>query len=63
MVGGLRRAAIGQLPYLLGQRPAWLSAFPGERECLFPPLTFLSPTGRVQKVGETFTVIEVTPRL
>ena len=46
-----------------GADVAWLSAFPGERECLFPPLTFLSPTGRVQKVGQTFTIVEVTPRL
>lgn len=46
-----------------GANVAWLSAFPGERECLFPPLTFLSPTGRFQKVGKTFTIVEVTPRL
>ena len=25
---------------------AFLSAFPGEREVLFPPLTYLKPTGR-----------------
>lgn len=25
---------------------SYLSAFPGEREYLFPPLTFLQPTGR-----------------
>ena len=41
----------------------WISVFPGEKECLFPPLTFLSPTGRTQKVGSTFTVVEVAPRL
>jgi hypothetical protein len=46
-----------------GADVAWLSAFPAERECLFPPLTFLSPTGRIQKVGNTFTIVEVTPRL
>ena len=46
-----------------GADVAWLSAFPNERECLFPPLTFLSPTGRVQCVGDTFTIVEVTPRL
>ena len=28
----------------------WLSAFPKEREVLFPPLTYLRPTGRVQLV-------------
>ena len=42
---------------------AWISAFPGEKEVLYPPLTFLSPTGRTQKVGKTFTIVEVTPRL
>ena len=40
-----------------------LSAFPGEKEVLFPPLTYLSPTGRTQKVGDRFTIVEVTPRL
>ena len=40
----------------------WVSVFPGERECLFPPCTLLYPTGRMQKVGK-FTVVEVTPRL
>ena len=28
----------------------WLSAFPAEAELLFPPLTFLKPTGRTQEV-------------
>ena len=41
---------------------AWISAFPGENECLFPPSTYVSPTGRTQRVGK-FTVVEVTPRL
>jgi hypothetical protein len=45
----------------------WLSVFPGEQECCFPPLTFFSPSGRHQKVklpgGCILTVIEVTPRL
>mmetsp|Transcript_47756 Transcript_47756/g.116022 ORF Transcript_47756/g.116022 Transcript_47756/m.116022 type:complete len:131 (-) Transcript_47756:101-493(-) len=45
-----------------GADVAFLSAFPKERECLFPPLTFLSATGRRQTVGD-FTIIEVTPRL
>jgi hypothetical protein len=40
----------------------WISVFPRERECLFPPCTFLSPTGRTQKIGK-FTVVEITPRL
>ena len=43
---------------------AFLSAFPGEREVLFPPLTYLKPTKRreVLKLGEgaTCTVVEVT---
>jgi hypothetical protein len=29
---------------------AFLSAFPGEKEVLYPPLTHLRPTGRSQKV-------------
>jgi hypothetical protein len=45
----------------------WLSVFPEEQECCFPPLTFFSPTGRHQAVklrdGRSATVIEVTPRL
>ena len=45
----------------------WLSVFPCERECCFPPLTFFSPTGRHQRVklqdGYNLTVIELTPRM
>ena len=44
----------------------WISCFPEERECLFPPCTFLSAAGRTQKVqtpSGDFTVVEVTPRL
>ena len=45
----------------------WLSVFPDERECCFPPLTFFSPTGRHQTIkhmeGCSMTVIEFTPRL
>jgi hypothetical protein len=44
--------------------------FPGEAETLFPPLTFVKPTGRVQvmqvKHGDRvlrLTVIEVTTTL
>ena len=29
---------------------SWLSAFPGEREYLFPPLTYLRPTGRHEEL-------------
>ena len=53
----------------LGADLQWLSAFPGEAEVLFPPLTYLKPTGRTDRVDAadadgrpvTFTVIEVTP--
>ena len=48
----------------------WLSAFPSESEKLYPPLTFLQPTGRsetlsVQRGGETLciTVVEVRPTI
>ena len=42
----------------------FLSAFPAEREYLFPPLTFLQPTGKVVEVvsgGSMFTIVEVEP--
>jgi len=49
---------------------SFLSMFPGEAETLFPPLTFVQPTGKTQlieckKGGVTFmlTVIEVTTTL
>jgi hypothetical protein len=45
----------------------WLSVFPVEQECCFPPLTFFAPSGRHQKVklpgGCSLTVIELTPRI
>ena len=48
----------------------WLSAFPSESEKLYPPLTFLQPTGRaetltVQRGVETLciTVMEVHPTI
>jgi hypothetical protein len=49
----------------------WLSAFPQENEILYPPLTYLKPTGRVEEVSVTmpddqvvvFRVIEVIPTL
>ncbi|KAL3915538.1 MAG: hypothetical protein SGPRY_007183 [Prymnesium sp.] len=37
----------------------WLSAFPGEAEVCYPPLTYLQPTGQMQvvKLGNiTFTI-------
>ena len=42
----------------------FLSAFPAERECLFPPLTHMRPVGapRCVNVGAlTYTVLEVKP--
>ena len=53
-------------PIMSGARLGWLSAFPAEAEVLFPPLTYLQPTGLQQRVvigGVTITVIEVTPNL
>ena len=45
----------------------WLSAFPGEHERLFPPLTFLRPSDHpiqtVKVEGVTFTIVEVVPQL
>jgi hypothetical protein len=32
----------------MGADVQWLSAFPGEAEILYPPLTYLMPTGRTQ---------------
>ena len=52
---------------------SFLSAFPGEREYLYPPLTFLQPTGRREVVNistsrdagnmTSFTVVEVEPQM
>ena len=54
----------------MGADVQWLSAFPSEREILYPPLTYLKPTGRkqivpVERKGERFlfTVVEVHPQL
>ena len=44
----------------------WLSAFPAEAEILYPPLTYLQPTGRSQVIelnNHCFTIVEVTPML
>ena len=49
-----------------GAELQWLSAFPHEAEVLYPPLTYLQPTGRTQIVelrGYRFTVVEVEPHL
>ena len=45
---------------------SWCSAFPAEREYLYPPLTYLKPTQRreVVKVGSVeIEVVEVEPSL
>ena len=45
-------------------RSPQLSAFPHEKEYLYPSLTFLQPTGVTQTLvhdGTTFTIVEVEP--
>ena len=45
---------------------SWVSAFPDEVESLFPPLTYLKPTGKRQivEIGQTrWTVVEVRPMM
>merc|ERR1719453_2183596 len=45
---------------------SFLSAFPAEREFLFPPLTCLAPTGNVEKIavgGASWDVVDVKPPL
>jgi hypothetical protein len=45
---------------------SFLSAFPGEDEYLFPPLTYLSPTGDTEKLevdDAIFHVVDVKPRM
>ena len=45
---------------------SFLSAFPEEQEFLFPPLTYLEPTGEVQTLrvdDATFTVMDVQPQI
>jgi hypothetical protein len=49
-----------------GAELQWLSAFPAEKEVLYPLLTYLQPTGRTQviEVDECrFTVVEVSPTI
>jgi hypothetical protein len=36
----------------MGADLQWLSAFPGEAEILYPPLTYLKPTGRTQVTSQ-----------
>jgi hypothetical protein len=45
---------------------SFLSAFPAEQEFLFPPLTYLAPTGEMQTLrvdDARFTVIDVQPTM
>lgn len=45
---------------------AWLSCFAEEAEYLFPPLTYLEPTGRKEEIdvdGQSVCVVEVVPHL
>ena len=47
-----------------GPEVSFLSAFPMEQEFLYPPLTYLHPTGDEQRLrvdDATFTVIDVEP--
>ena len=51
-----------------GAHLSWLSAFPSEAEVLYPPLTFLQPTGRTQEIKSkkgyvSVTILEVTADL
>ena len=49
-----------------GANVSYLSAFPGEQEFIFPPLTYLKPTKRVDSVSvgggrsATVDVVEVS---
>jgi len=47
-----------------GPDVSWLSAFPGELEFLFPPLTYVQPVDEPQKLrvdDVTYTVVDVLP--
>ena len=55
-------------PHEMGADLQWLSAFPSEKEILYPPLTHLQPAGdietiklEVQGIETTFTVVPVKP--
>ena len=54
--------------YDRGLNVSFLSAFPNEAEYLFPPLTYLQPTGRTETVtltveGLSYHVVDVKPRI
>ena len=59
------RASLLLLVNTEGASLVWLSTAPHERECVFPPCTYLKPTGRTQDVtvadGVACTVVEVVP--
>ena len=49
----------------VGADLSFVSCFPSEAEICYPPLTFLSPTGRTHRMESdhvVWTVIEVEPR-
>ena len=49
-----------------GAELTFLSAFPAERECLYPPLTHMQPVGKPFQVrvgSVTYTVLEVKPQI
>ena len=49
----------------LGIDLTFLSVFPHEREYLYPPLTFLQPTGKkhvLKHEGQVYTILEVEPQ-
>ena len=52
--------------YDCGVSVQFLSAFPEEEERLYPPLTYLKPTGKTERViikdGKTCTFVEVEAR-
>jgi flagellar hook protein FlgE len=50
----------------MGAEVQWLSAFPGEAEILYPPLTYLKPTGRTQvtiQTNELGIIDDPSPRI
>jgi len=50
----------------MGADVQWISVFPAEAEVVFPPLTYLQPTGRVQSIqfgSNCFQVVEVSPHI
>jgi hypothetical protein len=47
----------------MGADIQWLSAFPGEAEILYPPLTYLKPTGRTQVIPSLLEVHDLASRI